>query len=351
VTLAEQLRLILLGAGAALIGGLWWWGRRRGQGPVRDDAPKPAVPNRFEPRMGESATDPEPTIELPPLRNEREDRPVPHGDPPVLTIDGLPEDPGQVMLARDSAPFVSGSRRVQLSPIAEPRTVPVVREVHPAYADRRAHLASVGAVPPAPLRASGRREPDDKPAFDDTEPDAAAGAAVPQPGRVEPDTGAPPVLTTTKPPPPEPPPTRQRIVAIRLVAPTEQRLEGGELRSALEGEGLEFGRYSIFHRLRADGRVLYSVASLVEPGSFDIASMDTMSFPGVSLFAVFPGPMPAPQAFDELLSTARRLGDRLRASLQDDVGSSLTGQRVLSIREELVHFEHLVSMTRARSQT
>ncbi len=61
------------------------------------------------------------------------------------------------------------------------------------------------------------------------------------------------------------------------------------------------------------------------------------------MFAVYPGPIPAPQALDELLATARRLADRLGGTLQDESGSSLTGQRVLSIREELVHFEHLVA--------
>ena len=66
----------------------------------------------------------------------------------------------------------------------------------------------------------------------------------------------------------------------------------------------------------------------------------------MSLFAVFPGPLPAPQAFDELLACARRLGDKLGCVLQDDTGSSLTGQRVLSLREDLVHFEHLVSLGR-----
>jgi len=93
---------------------------------------------------------------------------------------------------------------------------------------------------------------------------------------------------------------------------------------------------------------VYSVASLVEPGSFEPELMAAMTFPGVSLFAVFPGPLPAPQAFDELLATARRLADKLGGALQDDTGSSLTGQRVLSLREDLVHFEHLVSLGRGR---
>jgi cell division protein ZipA len=146
----------------------------------------------------------------------------------------------------------------------------------------------------------------------------------------------------------EPPSTHQRIVAIRLVAAGGERFEGAQLRAALEGEGLRFGKYSIFHRQRADGRAIYSIASLVEPGSFDPDRMATQRFPGVSMFAVFPGPVAAPEAFDELLATARRLADRLGGVLQDERGGALSAQRVLGIREELVSFQNLVTRVRSR---
>lgn len=133
---------------------------------------------------------------------------------------------------------------------------------------------------------------------------------------------------------------QQRIVAFRLVTPGPALIPGGELLAALEAEGLVFGKYSIFHRLRGDGRALYSVASLVEPGSFDVDAMPAEDFPGVSLFAVFPGPAPAVEVFDDLLATARRLAEQLGALLQDERGVALSAQRVQNVREELVRFEH-----------
>ena len=142
---------------------------------------------------------------------------------------------------------------------------------------------------------------------------------------------------------------QDRLKAIgggRLIAGHDRKIDGAQLKAAFAAERLVFGRYSIFHRLLDGDRPLYSVASLVEPGSFDPERMDAVHYPGISLFAVFPGPLPAPQAFDDLLATARRLADRLGGALQDDAGSSLTGQRVLSLREELVHFEHLASIGR-----
>ena len=54
---------------------------------------------------------------------------------------------------------------------------------------------------------------------------------------------------------------------------------GPQLMAALELHGLAFGRYQVFHRKHVDGRSLFCVASLIEPGTFDIAAM---AEPGVS---------------------------------------------------------------------
>jgi hypothetical protein len=133
--------------------------------------------------------------------------------------------------------------------------------------------------------------------------------------------------------------SRQRIVALRLVA-SGGTWDGASLRAALEAEDLRYGPYSIFHREREDGKSLLYVASMMEPGSFDLARMDEQEFPGVSLFGVVPGPLDAPSTFDLVLTVGRGLASRLAGQLQDEQGSTLTSQRILNLREELVHFEH-----------
>ncbi|HVH82832.1 MAG TPA: cell division protein ZipA C-terminal FtsZ-binding domain-containing protein, partial [Steroidobacteraceae bacterium] len=55
----------------------------------------------------------------------------------------------------------------------------------------------------------------------------------------------------------------------------------------------------------------------------------------LSLFAVLPGPMSPPEAFEELVSTARNLNDRLCGVLQDEAGTPLTPARIASLRERL----------------
>ena len=133
--------------------------------------------------------------------------------------------------------------------------------------------------------------------------------------------------------------SRQRIVALRLIA-SGGDWAGASLRAAFEAEDLHFGPYSIFHREREDGKSLLYVASMMEPGSFDLARMDEQDFSGISLFGIVPGPLDAPSTFDLVLTVGRGLAGRLRGQLQDEQGSTLTSQRILNLREELVHFEH-----------
>jgi cell division protein ZipA len=131
----------------------------------------------------------------------------------------------------------------------------------------------------------------------------------------------------------------QRIVAIRVTAPAPSRFEGSLLQEALGAEGFEFGRFQIFHRLDPVGRPVISLASLREPGTFDPATMAGAAYAGVALFAVLPGPLPAQQAFEELLVVGRSLAGRLGGNLQDERGGSLSMQRIAQLREEMLTFD------------
>jgi cell division protein ZipA len=132
-----------------------------------------------------------------------------------------------------------------------------------------------------------------------------------------------------------PPDERRRIVALRLVAPQPERFAGRSLRQALVAEGFVLGRFAIFHKPDEEQRAVLSAASLTRPGTFDVETMDSQHYGGLSLFAVLPGPKPPPQAFDELVVAARNLNERLCGILQDEQGSPLTAARIALLRERL----------------
>ncbi len=132
-----------------------------------------------------------------------------------------------------------------------------------------------------------------------------------------------------------PPDDQRRVVALRLVAPPPERLAGRALRLALASEGFVLGKFQIFHKPDDQGRAVLSAANLSKPGTFDLDTMDVQRFGGLSLFAVLPGPKPPLKAFEELLTTARNLNERLQGALQDERGGPLTPTRIATIRESL----------------
>lgn len=306
-----ELRWILLGAGVALILGLWWWETRRPR--ATDQAAAPGAPDEDRSTLpiddsnesaGEVRPSYAPTIER--VRVERR--------PPMIEI---PED-----MEVDVSEFVGIDRR------------------HPPQAEFPLQMEPVDAGDFA--ESADEVEPYEQP--DEVQDDHHRAPWVrTQP--LERDEVAP----KREEEPPEPPSdpverrmaeaSQQRIVALRLVA-AGHNWSGAELRAAFEAEGLEFGPYSIFHRPREDGKSLFYVASMMEPGSFDVTRMNEQEFAGISLFGVVPGPLDAPATFDLVLSVGRNLADRIKGQLQDEQGSTLTAQRILNLREELVHFEH-----------
>jgi cell division protein ZipA len=134
-------------------------------------------------------------------------------------------------------------------------------------------------------------------------------------------------------------PGPERVVALRLI-PRGAELAAGRAVSALRNAGLEHGRYSIFHRQLGNDREGFSVASLTEPGSFDIDHLDDATIAGLSFFLVLPGKGDPVSRFDAMVETARALSVELSADLFDERGSSWSSQRERYLREELIEYRH-----------
>jgi len=137
-------------------------------------------------------------------------------------------------------------------------------------------------------------------------------------------------------------PSVQKIVTLRLVARDKQPFAGDELVLSLRGIGLRHGKFGIFHRYDGndEGRTIFSAASLVEPGSFDLANIKDQEIPGISLFLILPGPVDSVEAFDLMMAAARALAQTLNGELLDESGSTLSIQRERYLREEVIQFQH-----------
>jgi cell division protein ZipA len=134
-------------------------------------------------------------------------------------------------------------------------------------------------------------------------------------------------------------PPEEKIVTLRLAAPPLERFEGRRLVEALRSAGLQHGKFSIFHRTTPEGATVFSAASLVEPGTFDLERIDGRRFPGVTLFAVLPGPLEATSLVEEMIVAGKRLAEELHGVLQDERGAALNAQRLSDLRADVVAWQ------------
>ena len=133
----------------------------------------------------------------------------------------------------------------------------------------------------------------------------------------------------------------QKIVTLRIVGHNKKPFQGDELILSMRGIGLRHGKFGIFHRYDGndENRTIFSAASLVEPGSFDLANIKEQQIPGISLFLVLPGPVDGVEAFDLMMAAARALAQTLDGELLDESGSTLSIQRERYLREEIIQFQ------------
>jgi cell division protein ZipA len=134
----------------------------------------------------------------------------------------------------------------------------------------------------------------------------------------------------------------QKIVTVRIVAREKKSFPGDELVLSMRGIGLRHGKFDIFHRYDGNDetKTVFSAASLVEPGSFDLQNIKGQEIPGISLFLVLPGPIDSVEGFDMMLEAARTLTQSLDGELLDESGSTLSIQRERYLREEIIQFQH-----------
>lgn len=302
--MATELRWILLGLSAVLLVGICWWGSRRSR----------QVPTNTEWR--ESPTETPHHLGEEPLRAAPESRDwgVPPFEP--LSIRTADFDQFQAM---------EFSMTATVDPIDSALTL-----------DSAEHQAATEDTPASAPQPTFSDDWVDEPELvSQPEPPAVEALAVPQAAPVVVAApvalpAAPASLNSSE---------AQRIVTVRVSAVGESRWAGIDLMAALEQNGLSFGRYKVFHRKYTDGRTLFCAASLVEPGSFDIATMPADEFRGLTLFAVLPGPADALDAIDTMIATAAELAENLDGVVQDSKGAPMTPQRAESLREDVARFQ------------
>lgn len=137
-------------------------------------------------------------------------------------------------------------------------------------------------------------------------------------------------------------PEPQEVLVVNVLSKDKGGFNGPDLLQILLACDLRFGKMHIFHRYEnAHGRgpIQFSLANLVEPGTFDLDSIDTLTTPGVSFFMTLPGPRQSLTAFNYMVETAQVLVRNLNAELRDDAHSVMTAQTIEHCRQRIRDFE------------
>ncbi|AKO11965.1 cell division protein ZipA [Xanthomonas oryzae pv. oryzicola] len=129
-----------------------------------------------------------------------------------------------------------------------------------------------------------------------------------------------------------------KIVSLFVAAKAGQVLRGEDVVVAAEKTGLMFGHMNVFHRLvegHPERGPIFSMASILKPGSFDMANIREMQTPAIAFFLTLPAPMTALDAWEKMLPTVQRMAELLDGVVLDDSRNALGRQRVAHIRDQL----------------
>ena len=129
---------------------------------------------------------------------------------------------------------------------------------------------------------------------------------------------------------------QQEVLVIHLMTASNQTCSGQLLLDALLEQGLRYGEMKIFHRhtdVNGSGPVLFSLANVLKPGTFDLANMGQQELAGVTLFMT-PSELEKPaEVFDLMIQTAENIAEKLQLNMMDESRSSMTKQTIDHYRQ------------------
>ncbi|MCB1754892.1 MAG: hypothetical protein KDJ38_05195 [Gammaproteobacteria bacterium] len=131
----------------------------------------------------------------------------------------------------------------------------------------------------------------------------------------------------------------EKIISLNVMAYDDDVLDGAELYAVFSQRGYEFGDMGLFHS-RYKGRTIFSIVNMVEPGSFELETIDSLQTPGITLFLQLPGPIAADVLFEVLVSEASDIARALGATVRDSQRSTLTKQTIQHLRESIYEYMH-----------
>lgn len=113
-------------------------------------------------------------------------------------------------------------------------------------------------------------------------------------------------------------------IAINVICKEGDLMAGARLLQFAADAALKLGEDGIFCKYNAASVIDFSMANAIEPGTFELSSMDEMKIHGVALFMQFKQTDNQMAAFDNMQSFATKIARHFNATLKDEQHNLMT---------------------------
>ncbi|ATZ74010.1 cell division protein ZipA [Idiomarina sp. X4] len=131
----------------------------------------------------------------------------------------------------------------------------------------------------------------------------------------------------------------EEVIALHV----KGSVQGALLLQMMTELGCKFGDLGIFHRYEntaGTGELIFSVANMFNPGTFDLDNLENFETDGVAFFMTLPMKFDGQQAFNMMLNAAKKLATEIpQGQVLDGQRQLLTRQSIHEARQTIREFE------------